>query len=115
MSDIIDNKTGLDADKLTQLYSADRNRNGIQQEQTNSLYGINYILYYIYYTLVLYFILTRFRSYVMNNAHFYKNLTIFFLLLVYPYIIYPVQFYLFRIGKSVQGALYSNVYMSEDW
>jgi len=115
MTDIIDSETGLNAEQLKQLHSSDKNRNRYKQEQTNVWYIVNYVLYYLYYILVVYFITTRFRPYVMNSIHFYRNLVIFFILLTYPYIIYPIQFYLFRIGRYFFASFYSNVYTSGEW
>lgn len=96
-------------------YSSDNNRVAYQQDQTNTLYVINYFLYYLYYAAVLFFLIRTYKYYLVNNKRLYLNLAIYVFLLAYPYIVYPIQYLLFRWGTQLYDRFHSNVYLSANW
>lgn len=96
-------------------YSSDNNRVAYQQDQTNSLYVINHVLYYLYYAAVLFFVVRTYKKYLVDNKHLYFNLAIYVFLLAYPYIVYPIQYLLFRWAVKIYDLVHSNVYLSANW
>ena len=58
-------------------YSSDNNRVAYQQDQTNTLYVINYFLYYLYYAAVLFFLIRTYKYYLVNNKRLYLNMVIY--------------------------------------
>lgn len=97
------------------LYSADNSRVHYQQEQTNTLYVINHVLFYLYYTVVFLFIIKYYRYYLAGSSGRLWNASLFVFLLAYPFIIYPLQYGVFSILVAIYNGIYNNVYLTSDW
>jgi hypothetical protein len=80
-----------------------------QQPQVDSLKYQNYILYIVFYVLVL--ILGAIMFY-MNNTSFMFQVIVFHVLLIYPFLIYYLELFLYIIYAWVYSYLYGVPYKS---
>jgi hypothetical protein len=98
-----------EVEKLKELYSADFQHSKYKQDQTNDIYLANLFLFFIYYGLVFYYIRLNYSS-IVNSFSFYKKIIMVILLLAYPFIIYPVQYNVYRFFYAIYNTLFKNIY-----
>ena len=95
-------------------YSADNSRVSYQQEMTNTLYGVNMFLMFVYYILLILLIFMGYKYYLVRNQERVIMIFVAFLI-AYPFIIYPIQYYVFRAITGIRNTIYNNVYLSSNW
>lgn len=100
--------------KNQEKYSADRQQSTYLQEQTNSIYFVNMILFFLYYGLLIYYTYYTYGMFRYSNL-FYKKLSMIILLFAYPFIIYPVEYGVYNMGKYIVSFVYTNIYNNDSW
>ncbi len=105
---------GISNKHLEQSYSADIQKSAYTKHETNSIYVVNHYLGLLYYVLLIVYIYYNYEK-LMYSSHFYRNLFILLLLLAYPYIIYPIQYFIYSIILFILRIFYSNIYKTEHW
>ena len=104
----------LEIKELKEEYSADASKIRIINENTNELYFINFILLIIYYSLLSILLYLMFNKIYSSPQVILKSLLFLFLIL-YPLVIYPIQYHVYYGIKYVWNRIYKNVYFSKDW
>lgn len=95
-------------------YSGDASRNRNLQEDTNRLYMLNVVLMGIYYLLLLFFVFLTFTD-IRGGPNVIKKMLLLILLLLYPFIIFPLQHNVYYGIKNVTNRLFQNIYLTKEW
>jgi len=95
-------------------YPADVQRGVYEQSQTNDMYAVNSILIVFYYGFLLYYTYYAYDTFRYSTMY-YKKLMMLILLFAYPFIIYPIQYVIYNLGKYIINLVYLNVYETKDW
>ncbi len=97
-----------------QLYSANKSKSRYINEQTHLLYVINFILTCLYFLFLVYFLYYSYPTIINSNKVITKCIAVFFLI-IYPWVIYPIQYYVVKIFNLVLNSIFSNVYKINTW
>lgn len=95
-------------------YSSNVQESVYQQEQTNDIYAVNYVLWFVYYAFLIYYTYFAYNAFRYSNQY-YKKLTMIILLFAYPFIIYPIQYGVYNFVMYIVRMVYTNIYNTNDW
>jgi hypothetical protein len=95
-------------------YSADAQKSVYQQHQTNDIYVVNLFLFFIYYGFLIYYTYYTYGTFRYSTLY-YKKLFMLMLLFAYPFIVYPLQYGVYNVGKFIVNLAYNNVYDTKSW
>ena len=95
-------------------YSADSQKSVYQQGQTNDIYVVNLFLFFIYYGFLIYYTFYAYGTFRYSTLY-YKKLFMLMLLFAYPFIVYPLQYGVYNVGKFIVNLAYNNVYDTKSW
>jgi hypothetical protein len=95
-------------------YSGNVQKSVYQQEQTNDIYAVNYVLWFVYYAFLIYYTYFAYNAFRYSNQY-YKKLTMIILLFAYPFIIYPIQYGVYTIVMYLVRMIYTNTYNNNGW
>lgn len=98
-------------DSLTQSYSLYDQKSYYQSQDIYRLYTVNWYLIIIYYVTVVFLI---YFIYEYSKYSIFLNIIILVLLFAFPFIILPVERFIWDISEFIYnliiGKVYSNVY-----
>ena len=97
-----------------ELYSADTQHSFYKQQQTNDIYTVNIFLLFFYYIFLTYYTYNVYGSFRYSSLY-YRKMVMILLLFAYPFVVYPIQYYIYTIGKFIVNLVYNNVYKTNAW
>ena len=106
--------SNLTEQEKKELYSADVQQSFYKQQQTNDINIVNAILIIIYYIVLFIYAYYSYKSFRYSSLY-YRKLIMLLLLFAYPFIIYPIQYIIYNIGKFMIEKIYNNIYQTNTW
>ena len=97
-----------------EIYSADTQRIVYQQDQTSDIFQVNQILLVLYYVFLIYYTFYAYPLFRYSNQY-YKKLYMILFLFLYPFVIYPIQYWIYQMGNYIIQFVYTNVYNTDGW
>jgi hypothetical protein len=104
----------LTEEEKTELYSADVQKSVYIKRLTSNISDVNLVLIILYYVFLSYYTYYTYGSF-RYSTQYYKKLIMILLLFAYPFIIYPIQYYVYNFGKYLISLVYNNIYETNDW